>query len=215
MGRMTNSFPTPPSYGSTLPAVRENAVIRDFLALRRSSSKRALTSPGPTGDELSGILSVSMRVPDHRRVAPWRFIVFEGDARESFNRAAVEIQKSEMPEATETMLAETAITLNRAPTVVGVVFSPNRGHKTPVWEQTLSTGALCHNLLCAANASGWAGAWLTEWVCYSAGIANLLSLASQERLAGLIYLGTPTVEPQERMRPALDQARLTHWTPPS
>lgn len=215
MGGMTNSFPTPPSYGSTLPAVRENAVIRDFLALRRSSSKRALTSPGPTGDELSGILSVAMRVPDHRRVAPWRFIVFEGEQRDSFNRDAVDIQKSEMPDATEMMLAETAITMSRAPTIVGVVFSPNRGHKTPVWEQTLSTGALCHNLLCAANASGWAGAWLTEWICYSAGIADLLSLAPQERLAGLIYLGTPSVDPQERMRPELDQARLTYWTPPS
>lgn len=213
MGRMTNSFPIPPSYGSTLPAVRENAVIREFLSLRRSSSKRAITSPGPEGEELQGILNVAMRVPDHRRVAPWRFIVFTGDARDAFNRAAVDIQKSEMPDATDTMLAETAITMSRAPTVVGVVFSPKRGHKTPVWEQTLSTGALCHNLLCAANASGWAGAWLSEWVCYSAGVADLLSLAPQERLAGLIYLGTPTVDPQERMRPELDDARLSYWTP--
>lgn len=213
MDRMTNFFPSPPSYGSTLPAVRKSAEIREFLALRRSSSKRALTSPGPNTEELNAILNVAMRVPDHRRVAPWRFIVFTGEERDAFNQAAVEIQKSEMPEATENMLAETAITLSRAPVVVGVVFSPNKSHKTPVWEQTLSTGALCHNLLCAANASGWAGAWLTEWVCYSAGIADLLSLAPHERLAGLIYFGTPSTDPQERMRPQLDEARLTYWKP--
>ncbi|MEL6829054.1 MAG: nitroreductase [Pseudomonadota bacterium] len=208
---MVKLFPTPPSYGSSLPAVRPGPEIRDFLALRRSSSKRALSEPGPDLDALQEILTVAMRVPDHRRIAPWRFIVFCGDDRETFSQSAVAIQKQEMPDATETMLAETASALSRAPVIVGVVFSPNKGHKTPVWEQVLSTGAVCHNLLLAANASGWAGAWLTEWVCYSAGVADLLSLGPDERLAGMIYLGSPTADPQERMRATADDTRISLW----
>ena len=210
---MANLFPIPPSYGAPLPAVRPSAEIREFLALRRSISKRGIVDPGPDDAALRELLTVSMRVPDHRRVAPWRFIIFRGEDRDAFNRAAVEIQRKESPTATETMLAETAITMSRAPVIVAVVFSPNRGHKTPVWEQMLSTGAVCYNLLLSANACGWAGAWLTEWVCFSPGIAELLSMGPNERLAGMIYLGTPSADPQERMRPEPTADRISVWRP--
>lgn len=180
---------------------RPSADARKLIALRRSISKRSLTEPGPDAQTLDELLTVATRVPDHRRLAPWRFLVFEGDARSAFNQRAVDIQKQEDPAATETMLADTASYFTRAPVVVAVISSPDPTHKTPVWEQELSCGALCQNLLLAANASGWAACWLSEWIAFSPGINALLGLTEHERVAAYIYLGTAKDTPLERMRP--------------
>ncbi len=191
-------------------ATRPSAEARRLIGLRRSVSKRSLIEPGPSGDQLDTLLTVAARVPDHRRLAPWRFLVFEGDARDAFNQRAVEVQRQEDPDATETMLADTAGYFTRAPVVVAIISSPDITHKTPVWEQELSCGALCYNLLLAANASGWAGCWLTEWIAFSSGINSILGLTEHERIAGFIYLGTAKDAPQERLRPDL-ASKIARW----
>lgn len=194
-----------------MAATNPSADARTLIALRRSVSKRGFTSPGPDREQLDTLLTVATRVPDHRRLAPWRFIVFEGAVREAVSTSFVDIQKREDPDATQTMLDDTAGYFLRAPVVVAIVSSPDHAHKTPVWEQELSAGALCLNLLLAANASGWSGCWLTEWISFSAGVKTLLGLAEHERFAGFIYLGTATADPQERLRP--DPAPLIQrWT---
>lgn len=208
---MTAYFPSAPSLGTPMLSTRPSPEARQLIALRRSVSKRSLTEPGPSATALDELLTVATRVPDHRRVAPWRFLVFEGGARAAFNQRAVEIQKQEDPDASETMLADTAGYFTRAPVVVAVISSPDPSHKTPVWEQELSCGALCQNLLLAANASGWAGCWLSEWIAFSPGINALLGLTDYERVAGYIYLGTAKEMPQERMRPDT-QAKITRWS---
>ncbi|MEQ3747304.1 MAG: nitroreductase [Henriciella sp.] len=208
---MTNLFPPSPPLGTPMLAARSSAEARKTIALRRSISKRCLTEPGPSKETLDELLTVAARVPDHRRLAPWRFIVFEGDARDAFNARAVEIQKNENPDATETMLADTASYFTRAPVVIAVISSPNVNHKTPVWEQELSAGALCQNLLLAANASGWAGCWLSEWIAFSPGINQLIGLTEHERVAGYIYLGTAKDNPQERLRPDVS-SKIERWS---
>ncbi|MEO1321854.1 MAG: nitroreductase [Pseudomonadota bacterium] len=207
---MTSIFPPAPTFGTPMLPSRPSADARTLLALRRSISKRSLIEPGPSGAELDDLLTVAARVPDHRRLAPWRFLVFEGSERQAFNERAVEIQKQEDPAATETMLSDTASYFTRAPVVVAVISSPDPTHKTPVWEQELSCGALCHNLLLAANASGWAGCWLTEWIAFSPGIKTLLNLTDHERVAGFMYLGTAKDTPQERMRPDIGD-KIERW----
>ena len=207
---MTSLFPPAPPLGTPLLPTRPSEDARKLIALRRSASKRGLTGPGPDQAALDELLTIATRVPDHRRLAPWRFLVFEGTAREAFNDQAVEIQKQEDPNATETMLADTACYFMRAPVVVAVISSPDPTHKTPVWEQELSCGALCQNLLLAANASGWAGCWLSEWIAFSPGINSLLGLTEHERIAGYIYLGTATEPPQERLRPDLSE-KIRRW----
>ena len=127
-----------------------------------------------------------------------------------FNQRAVEIQAHEDPDASETMRADTAGYFTRAPVVIAVISSPDPTHKTPVWEQELSCGALCQNLLLAANASGWAGCWLSEWIAFSPGINDLLGLTEHERIAGFIYLGTATEAPQERLRPDATE-KIARW----
>ncbi|MEM1086910.1 MAG: nitroreductase [Pseudomonadota bacterium] len=208
---MTQLFPESVSVGETLPATFANETTRHFIGKRRSSSTALLAEPGPTGDTLSEILHTAMRVPDHRRLGPWRFIVFEGEAREKFGLAAAEVRRGEIPDAPEERLNISRRSMLRAPTVIAVISSPKDCPKgTPVWEQELSVGAACQNLLLAANSAGFAGCWLTEWMSYSDGINDLLGLTETERIAGFIYLGRPTDDPQERMRP--DPAeRISHW----
>ena len=208
---MTRLFPPAPSLGTSILATRPSADARTLLALRRSASKRGVIAPGPSPTALDELLTIATRVPDHRRLAPWRFLVFEGDARDAFNQRAVDIQKQEDPEATEAMLADTACYFTRAPVVVAVISSPDPTHKTPVWEQELSCGAVCYNLLLAANASGWAGCWLSEWIAFSPGIDALLGLTEDERIAGFIYLGTAKEAPQERLRPDAS-AKIERWS---
>lgn len=207
---MTARFPPAPPLGTPMLPTRPSAEARQLIALRRSAGKRSLTAPGPDADTLDELLTIATRVPDHRRLAPWRFLVFEGDAREAFNQRAVEVQKREDTDATETMLADTACYFTRAPVVVAVISSPDPTHKTPVWEQELSCGALCQNLMLAANASGWAGCWLSEWIAFSPGINDLLGLSQTERIGGFVYLGTAKEKPLERMRPDA-AAKIDRW----
>lgn len=207
---MAQLFPPAPALGTLLDATRPSKDARDLIALRRSVGKRNLTEPGPDPDSINALLTIATRVPDHRRLAPWRFLVFEGDDRAAFNQQALIIQKREDPSATEAMLADTAAYFNRAPVIIAVISSPDPAHKTPVWEQELSCGALCHNLLLAANASGWAGCWLTEWIAYSPGVHSLLGLSATERVAGFVYLGTAKEAPQERLRPDV-ASKIQRW----
>ena len=210
---MTALFPPAPPLGTPMLPTRPSAEARQVIGLRRSICKRALGAPGPSSSELDELLTVATRVPDHRRLSPWRFLVFEGEARERFNAAAVEIQPRENPEATEAKLADTASYFTREPSVVAIISSPDPTHKTPVWEQELSCGAVCFNLLLAANASGWAGCWLTEWIAFSPGINALLGLTEDERIAGYFYFGTATARPHERMRAAVSD-KIARWPSP-
>ena len=207
---MTQLFPPAPETGTPLKGADPSEIVRDFLALRRSSGKHCLGDPGPTATQLEDLLRVAIRVPDHRRVEPWRFVVIEGTAREQLGEeiAAIATARDDL---TSLEQAQAGGLLLRAPLVIAVVSSPDAGHKTPVWEQELSTGALCYNLLLAARAAGFGAAWLTEWIAYDSAVAERLGLAAGERIAGFIYVGTSTADAPERPRPDLPE-KITHWS---
>jgi nitroreductase len=184
----------------------------ELLARRRSASVAKLGAPGPDAAELDRLLTIAARVPDHRKLAPWRFVVFEGEARRSFGKVLADVCAREEREPPGPARLETeAQRFLRAPVVVAVVSSPKRDTKaTPEWEQVLSAGAACQNLLIAANAMGYATCWITEWYAYSPGVAEVLGLASHEKVAGFIYIGTPTERNDERERPRLADI-VTRW----
>ncbi len=183
----------------------------DLLARRRSVKADKLVEPGPDADQLSRILTIAARVPDHKKLAPWRFIVFAGDARAAFGTvmaAACEAEEQEPPSRIRLDLERGRFT--RAPLVVAVVSRIVPHRSAPEWEQTLSAGAACYNLCLAANAMGFGTSWVTEWVAYSPAIRTAMSLAENERIAGFIYIGTAAQAPEERERPALADI-VTHW----
>jgi len=194
-------------------AVRPGNETRAFLALRKSANKLFLGEPGPSAEEVQQLLTIAARIPDHRKLTPWRFIVISGADRVTFGQALAKIAGQAGKDAESRDVIEAAGLPLRAPTVVAVISSPKDTGRTPVWEQELSAGALCYNLLLAANASGWAGVWLSEWIAYDPDVAALLGLAEAERVAGFVYLGTATQMPQERIRAEMD-GLVSSWSPP-
>jgi nitroreductase len=175
----------------------------DLLLSRRSGSAKAMGEPGPSREQLAAILKAGARAPDHGKLFPWRFIVFEGDSRERFGRMLGEILEAEGER--ERQIDEETKRFLRAPLVVGVISAARELIKIPVWEQELSAGAVCQNLLIAAHASGFVANWITEWYAYHPKVKERLGLKPGERVAGFIYIGTSTVELEERPRPEMDK----------
>ncbi|MFC7291704.1 nitroreductase family protein [Hirschia litorea] len=197
----TPQFPPLPALNDVLAATNPSSEALSFLANRRSTPIKCLTAPGPDEATLESILQIASRVPDHRKLEPWRFIVIQGDARKSTGETLAKIKHKKCPNLSVSELDEEKSRFTRTPVCIAVVSSPDPSHKTPVWEQELSAGALCMNLLLTANAAGWAGAWLTEWYAFDADFHAEMGLSDTEKFAGFIYLGTAMQNPPERPRP--------------
>ena len=175
----------------------------ELLLTRRSVKPLMMKEPGPSESELETILRAGARVPDHGKLVPWRFIVFKGAARTKFGKLLRKRLAETEPTASDVRLTMEAGRFERAPLVVGVVSKIVESNKVPEWEQRLSVGACCQNILIAATALGYASCWLTEWCAYDPVISKELGLAINEHVAGFIYLGSPTATPDERERPEL------------
>ncbi len=186
--------------------------IIDFLLTRRSVTARNLSEPGPDADALDTILRAGMRVPDHGKLGPWRFIVIKGAARAAFGDILADAFVKENPDSFDELVEVERERFQRAPVVVAVASRIVKGHKIPEWEQTLSSGAACLNLLNASHALGFSAQWLTEWPAYNGDVVRALRLEDNERIAGFVYIGTAKEPPAERQRAAYE-AVVSEWMP--
>jgi nitroreductase len=182
----------------------------DLLLSRRSGSAKSMTGPGPSPEELRTILTAGARVPDHKKLFPWRFIIFEGDGRKRMGELLAKVTAEDDPKASEERLAMERHRFTRAPVVVGVVSRVRENIPIPMWEQELSAGAVCQNMLLAAHAMGYVGNWITEWCAFDNKVRDGLGLTSGERIAGFLYFGKPGEPLEERARPNLDDL-ITHF----
>ncbi|NVN88742.1 MAG: nitroreductase [Rhodopseudomonas sp.] len=173
-----------------------------FLKNRRSVKPREMSGPGPSPAELDTILTLGARVPDHGKLTPWRFIVFEGDARARAGELIAKGFAEKNPSATPEEIAVEKARLMDAPLVIAVVSAPKAHPKVPAWEQELSAGASCLNIVTAATALGYGANWLTGWFAYDRGVMAGLGLTPEEKLAGFIHIGTAQRAPDDRPRPA-------------
>jgi nitroreductase len=164
-----------------------------------------MTGPGPTAEELATILTIASRVPDHGKLAPWRFIVFEGEARRAAGEAIASAFRAKYPDAKPEHVAAEHKRLMRAPLVIAVVSRAAPHVKIPEWEQVLSAGAAAMNLVTAAHALGYGANWITEWYAYDRAVLDALGLAPHERIAGFIHIGRPPGQPEDRPRPPLNE----------
>jgi nitroreductase len=175
----------------------------ELLKSRRSVKPMELQAPGPSAAQLETLLTVASRVPDHGKLAPWRFVLFEGDARIKAGERIAEIFKKNNPAATAEQIAFERYRLARAPLVVAVVSRAGPHAKIPEWEQLLSSGAAAMSLVIAANALGFGASWLTEWYAYDRGVLEALGLSANEKIAGFVHIGTRDTLPADRDRPPL------------
>ncbi len=176
----------------------------ELLKTRRSVKPIEMTGPGPSPAEIETLLTVASRVPDHGKLAPWRFIVFAGDARLSGGDAIAKVFQGTRPDATPDQIEFERRRLARAPLVIAVVSRAAPHGKIPEWEQQLSAGASCMNLVTAAHAMGYVASWLTEWFAFDRAAMTALGLAETERVAGFVYIGKAAKPPEDRERPKLE-----------
>jgi nitroreductase len=173
------------------------------LQQRRSVPPRWLGEPGPGQAEIETLLTIAARVPDHGKLAPWRFVLIEGEARHRLGDTLATLFQADQPDADAEKVATERARFAQAPLVVAVVSRAVPHVKIPDWEQVLSAGAVCMNLLNASSALGYGAAWLTGWAAYDRRVLDALGLAPDERIAGFIHIGTPKENPADRSRPDL------------
>ncbi|MCK6418701.1 MAG: nitroreductase [Alphaproteobacteria bacterium] len=196
---------------SNLIAAKPSAEILDYLLRRRSVKLDLMTAPGPEPAQIENILRAASRVPDHGRMCPWYFLIFEGDARAKAGEIFQAIYLQKNPEADPAQLDKEAKRFLRAPLVIAMISRTRKG-KNPLWEQILSAGAAGMNLSLAAHAQGFGVNWLTEWIAYDADVKAALGLDARDHVAGFFYIGSIQGQPEERDRPDLSSI-VTHWHP--
>lgn len=180
--------------------------MNDTIALlkrRRSVQPPNITAPGPSPAEIETLLTIASRVPDHGKLAPWRFITFEGAARDRAGAIALALKLADKPDLEENAQAIESKRFSHAPLVVAVVSRAGPHVKVPEWEQTLSAAAACMNLVIAANALGYVAGWVTEWYAYDSRFRQAIGLAEHERIIGFVHIGSPKLVMEDRPRPPL------------
>jgi len=196
MSRMTVAVPDAPEFGEPLP-VEANEAVLAFMAHRRSASALSLREPGPTEDELQTLLRLAVRVPDHGKLSPWRFIVIEGQAKARIGAQLAELAQAR-PDATKALAA---LGKYNAPPLAVCVVSHVKPGDIPEWEQLMSAGAVCASLLNAAAAMGYGANWITDWYAFDDLALAAIGVGPDERVAGFLYIGTANEPPLERVRP--------------
>jgi len=200
---MLDTLTAAPVFGQALPVRPACRETLEMLATRRSASALTLVEPGPSPAQVDRLLNLGARAPDHGKLAPWRFIVIEGAAKD---RLVAELQTmaETRPDAPKAIAGLGK--LKTPPLAIAVVSRVTEG-KIPEWEQVLSAGAVCMNLLLAAAAVGYGANWITGWYAYDEAALALIGVTDGERIAGFVHVGTPAEAPLERARP--DVAALT------
>lgn len=196
------TVPDAPQFGEAAP-IEASPQTLAFLARRRSASALTLTEPAPSDAELASLLRLATRVPDHGKLAPWRFVILRGEGKRRFI-AGLEAIAAKRDDGAR--LAAKLGKLKAPPLSLAVISRATPG-EIPEWEQRLSSGALCMTLIIAAQAMGYGANWITDWYAYDEAAGRLLGLGEGERVAGFVHLGTSAEVPLERVR--ADVASIT------
>lgn len=187
-----------------------NLNLRDYLLSRRSVTKPFLSEPGPTQDQLTEMLTIANRVPDHGKLAPWRLVIYAGDARQQVGEILATMFAANTPEASPEQLEAERKQFLPAPLTVGVISSPVDHPKIPQFEQLLAASNVAFNLVHAANALGFGAHWVTRWFAYDEQASRALGAHAGERFVGFVHIGTPETQLEERARPTLEDV-VSYW----
>tara|TARA_B100001094_G_C17908486_1_gene660033 strand:- start:157 stop:741 length:585 start_codon:yes stop_codon:yes gene_type:complete len=187
---------------------KNQKILWNFLQSRRSYSVRNLIAPPPDNATITSLLKAAVRVPDHGKLEPWRFIVYDKNSMNNLSQCIVKY--GNRAGIAEEKLVKHKELYENSPLMITVVSSPKDFDRIPLVEQELSCGAVCLSLLNAALASGWGATWLTGWMAHDRLFQEtVLGLGTKEFVAGFIHIGTPIQKSPERPRPDLE--KLVSW----
>ena len=200
------------------PLLAQSAMFNDLssplalLKTRRSGRPRDLAEPGPSAAELRQMLEIAIRTPDHGKLNPWRFVHVGKESRDAFAEMLQRAYRIDNPEPGRLEIEAVERFARQAPELVVALSSPKPSPKIPLWEQQLSCGAACMNLVLAVHAMGFAAGWVTGWAAYNAAVLDAFGGDEGERIAGFVFIGTAAAEPEERLRPDYDEV-ISEWVP--
>lgn len=188
------------------------ASLDSYLSSRRSGRPRNMIAPGPSDGQIKDIVATALRTPDHGKLSPWRVVQVDSDQRSLLAAELTKAYQTEKPNAGRLELEALTTMAHQAPTLLVILSSPVTSTKIPLWEQELSCGAFCMNIIHAIHAQGFVGGWITGWPTYNDDVRDLFGKAPQ-RIAGFIFAGTSDCELAERQRPHLSDV-LSRWNGP-
>lgn len=185
-----------------------NPTAMTFLQNRRSRPAKTMALPVPSADQITQILTAAVRVPDHGKLEPWRFVVIQGAAMARLANLAEDRAKALGYDAEKIGKGRGQFDLGLLAVVV--ISSPKPHEKVPQIEQVLSAGAVCLGILNAAEAAGWGANWLSGWPSHERGFVEAaFGLFPQETVAGIVHIATETNLGPDRPRP--DLTKLVDW----
>ncbi len=205
MSQKNFTLPAHPTSGSADAALT-------VLDSRRSVPPKQLGEPGPDEATLLRMLQSAVRVPDHGKRVPFRFLRFSGDARHVFGERLAARRRALDPNASEAVIDKDRLRFSYAPLVVAVIANLGPDETIPESERFSSASCVCFALLQAAQAMGFAAIWLTGWLAYDPEVRRWLGLGALERVVGFIHIGTAKLEVPERERPD-PRDLISTWTP--
>lgn len=182
----------------------------DLLKTRRTVAALLHDDPGPSEDQIRQLIEIATRVPDHGKLAPWRFILYRRAHGSALAEALMPLYTARFPNADPQRVEQERGRFSRSPVTIGVVSKAGEHPKIPEWEQILSAGAATMNMMLGAHAMGFAAQWLSDWCAYDPEATAILGLRPGERFVGFVHIGTPREKPAERPRPAVDDV-LSVW----
>ncbi len=185
--------------------MQNDVKLIDFLRDRHSTPVAQIKGPAPSQEELEAILTFSTRIPDHGKLAPWRLVVYRGGINKELGEQFLALALKKTPDMADAAREAELTRFTRAPLVVAVVSTAAPHPKIPEWEQVLSAGAVCFNMLMAASAHGYVANWRTEWVAYDDEALALLGIRQGEKVAGFIHIGSSDFPTPDRPRPDIAQ----------
>ncbi|MEP2988580.1 MAG: nitroreductase [Parasphingorhabdus sp.] len=191
------------------PNFNDRSGLSSYLQSRRSGRPRNMVEPGPSDAQLQNFVRIAMRTPDHGKLAPWRVVAIATDQREALAEGFKAAYLKENPSAGRMEIDAMDNMAREAPALLVVLSSPVETTKIPLWEQQLSCGALCMNLLHAIHAEGFLGGWITGWPAFSDDVRDMFG-TKPEKIAGFIFIGSSKTPLKERPRPSLGDI-LSHW----
>jgi nitroreductase len=181
-------------------------VTLELIASR--SSVKKFGEQVPTRAQIETLLAAASRAPDHGRLAPWRFTVLQGAAREILSKAMQAAFVERNPTAETEAIEREGSKAFRSPVLIVVSAVTQTHPKVPEIEQFVAVGAAVQNLWTAAQALGLGCAWKTGSHAYSDHVLQALGCAPTEKIIGFVHVGVPgTVAP---VRPA-EFADKTRW----
>ena len=186
-----------------------NEKAKDFLAKRRSVSVKDLKGPGPGLEDILEIINSALRVPDHGKLEPWRVILILEKSKEKFLHI-IEARGKDLC-IDEKKIEKNRFNILNTPLIIAIIGSPKQSTKIPQIEQTLSTGALCLNVVNNFLAHGWGANWLTGWMAHDKKLGTeAFNLMDEEFVAGFIYVGNFNGPILDRPRPKVEE-KITYF----